>query len=124
MSKNNYTPEAIRDFCATIGVSKVDSVVDIAWLEHCLRADLNKRCLRVVGVLKPLTVVIDNYPAGQGEQMEAVNNPEDAGMGTRQVPFSRELWIEQDDFREFFFSSRRRHTSYIGDWSSDVCSSD
>ena len=100
LRRRGYTPEAIRDFCATIGVSKVDSVVDIALLEHCLRTDLNKRAPRVMGVLRPLKVVIDNYPEGQVEQMEAVNNPEDAGMGTRLVPFSRELWIEQDDFRE------------------------
>ena len=69
-------------------------------MEHCLREDLNRRAPRVMGVLRPLRVVIDNYPEGQVEQMEAVNNPEDAGMGTRQVPFSRELYIEQDDFRE------------------------
>ena len=100
LRRRGYTPEAIRDFCATIGVSKVDSTVDIALLEHCLRTDLNKRAPRVMGVLRPLKVVIDNYPEGQVEQMEAVNNPEDAGMGTRLVPFSRELYIEQDDFRE------------------------
>ncbi len=81
-------------------MSKVDSTVDIALLEHCLRTDLNKRAPRVMGVLRPLKVVIDNYPEGHVEQMEAVNNPEDAGMGTRLVPFSRELYIEQDDFRE------------------------
>jgi glutaminyl-tRNA synthetase len=100
LRRRGYTPEAIRDFCATIGVSKVDSTVDIALLEHCLRADLNKRASRVMGVLRPLKVVVDNYPEGQIEQMEAVNNPEDAAMGTRLVPFSRELYIEQDDFRE------------------------
>ncbi len=100
LRRRGYTPEAIREFCATIGVSKVDSVVDIALLEHCLRADLNKRAPRVMGVLRPLKIVVDNYPAGHSELMEAINNPEDAGMGTRQVPFSRELYIEQDDFRE------------------------
>ncbi len=100
LRRRGYTPEAIRNFCATIGVSKVDSVVDIALLEHCLRDDLNKRAPRVMAVLRPLKVVIDNYPEGQVEEMDAVNNPEDAGMGTRKVPFSRELWIEQDDFRE------------------------
>ncbi len=100
LRRRGYTPEAIRAFCATIGVSKVDSVVDIGLLEHCLRTDLNKRAPRVMGVLRPLKLVIDNYPAGQVEEMEAVNNPEDAGMGTRKVPFSREVWIEQDDFRE------------------------
>jgi glutaminyl-tRNA synthetase len=100
LRRRGYTPEAIRGFCATIGVSKVDSVVDIALLEHCLRTDLNRRAPRVMSVLRPLRVVIDNYPEGQVEEMEAINNPEDAGMGTRQVPFSRELYIEQDDFRE------------------------
>jgi glutaminyl-tRNA synthetase len=100
LRRRGYTPEALRSFCATIGVSKVDSVVDIALLEHCLRADLNKRSPRVMGVLRPLKVIIDNYPEGEVEEMDAVNNPEDAGMGTRLVPFSREIWIEQDDFRE------------------------
>ncbi len=100
LRRRGYTPEAIRNFCARIGVSKVDSVVDIALLEHCLREDLNRRAPRVMGVLRPLRVVIDNYPEGQTEQMDAVNNPEDASMGTRSVPFSRELYIEQDDFRE------------------------
>jgi glutaminyl-tRNA synthetase len=100
LRRRGYTPEAIRTFCATIGVSKVDSVVDIALLEHCLRTDLNRRAPRVMGVLRPLRVVIDNYPEDQVEEMEAVNNPEDASMGTRTVPFSRELYIERDDFRE------------------------
>ncbi len=98
--RRGFTPEAIRDFCATIGVSKVDSTVDYALLEHCVRADLNKRANRVMGVLRPLKVIVDNYPEGQVEQMEAINNPEDASAGTRLVPFSRELYIEQDDFRE------------------------
>ncbi len=100
LRRRGYTPEALRKFFARIGVSKVDSVVDIALLEHCLREDLNRRSPRVMGVLRPLRVVVDNYPDGQVEQMEAVNNPEDASVGTRQVPFSRELYIEQDDFRE------------------------
>jgi len=100
LRRRGYTPEAIRNFCARIGVSKVDSVVDIALLEHCLREDLNQRAARVMGVLRPLKVVVDNYPEGQVEQMDAVNNPEDAGMGMRKVPFSRVLYIEQDDFRE------------------------
>ena len=100
LRRRGYSPEAIRDFCATIGVSKVDSVVDIALLEHCLRADLNKRSPRVMGVLRPLRVIVDNYPEGQVEEMDAINNPEDASMGTRKVPFSREILIEQDDFRE------------------------
>ncbi len=98
--RRGFTPEAIRDFCATIGVSKVDSTVDYALLEHCVRADLNKRANRVMGILRPLKVIVDNYPEGQVEQMEAINNPEDASAGTRLVPFSRELYIEQDDFRE------------------------
>ena len=98
--RRGYTPEAIRNFCARIGVAKVDSVIDVALLEHCLREDLNKRAARVMAVLRPLKVVITNYPEGQDEELEAVNNPEDPAMGTRKVPFARELWIEQDDFRE------------------------
>jgi glutaminyl-tRNA synthetase len=100
LRRRGYTPEAIRNFCARIGVAKVDSVIDIALLEHCLREDLNRRAKRVMAVLRPLRVVIDNYPEGQVEELDAVNNPEDASMGTRKVPFARELWIEQDDFRE------------------------
>jgi glutaminyl-tRNA synthetase len=98
--RRGYTPEAIRLFCERIGVAKRNSTVDIAMLEHCLREDLNKRARRVMAVLRPIKVVIENYPAGRVEELEAVNNPEDAGMGTRSVPFSRELYIEQDDFRE------------------------
>jgi glutaminyl-tRNA synthetase len=100
LRRRGYTPESIRAFCERIGVAKRDSVVDIALLEHCLREDLNKRAHRVMAVLRPLRVVIDNYPTGQVEEMEAVNNPEDASMGTRQVPFSRVLYIEREDFRE------------------------
>lgn len=100
LRRRGYTPEAIRAFCKRIGVSKVDSVVDIALLEHCLREDLNKRAMRVMAVLKPLKLVIDNYPEGQIEEMEAINNPEDASAGTRIVPFSKVLYIEEDDFRE------------------------
>jgi glutaminyl-tRNA synthetase len=100
LRRRGYTSEAIRAFCKRIGVSKVDSVVDIALLEHCLREDLNKRAMRVMAVLKPLKLVIDNYPDGQVEEMEAINNPEDASAGTRRVPFTKELYIEQDDFRE------------------------
>ncbi len=100
LRRRGYTPEAIREFIRRIGVAKFDSVVDIALLEHCLREDLNKRAPRVMGVLRPLRVVIDNYPEDQTEDLEAVNNPEDASMGTRMVPFSRVLYIEQDDFRE------------------------
>ena len=100
LRRRGYTPEALRSFCATIGVSKVDSVVDISLLEHCLRVDLNKRSPRVMGVLKPLKVIVDNYPEGHVEEMDAINNPEDPTAGSRKVPFSRELYIEQDDFRE------------------------
>jgi glutaminyl-tRNA synthetase len=100
LRRRGYTPESIRAFCERIGVAKRDSVVDIALLEHCLREDLNKRAQRVMAVLRPLRVVIDNYPTGQVEEMAAVNNPEDASMGTRRVPFSRVLYIEHEDFRE------------------------
>jgi glutaminyl-tRNA synthetase len=97
LRRRGYTPESIWLFCKTIGVAKQDSVVDIQLLEHCLREDLNQR---VMAVLRPLRVVIENYPEGQVEYLDAVNNPEDPGMGTRQVPFSRVIYIEQDDFRE------------------------
>jgi glutaminyl-tRNA synthetase len=100
LRRRGYTPESIRNFCSRIGVAKVDSIVSIALLEHCLREDLNKRALRVMGVLKPLRVVIDNYPQDTVEYLDAVNNPEDPGVGTRKVPFSRVLYIEQDDFLE------------------------
>ncbi|NPV66938.1 MAG: glutamine--tRNA ligase/YqeY domain fusion protein [Anaerolineae bacterium] len=100
LRRRGYTPEAIRDFCERIGVSKSNSIVDIALLEHCLRQDLNLRVPRVMAVLRPLRVVIENYPEGQVEYMEAINNPEDPAMGTRLVPFSRVLYIEQDDFME------------------------
>jgi glutaminyl-tRNA synthetase len=100
LRRRGYTPEAIRDFCERIGVAKADNLVDIAHLEHCLREDLNRRALRRMAVLRPLRLVIENYPEGQTEEMEAVNNPEDPSAGTRKVPFSRVLWIEQDDFRE------------------------
>jgi glutaminyl-tRNA synthetase len=100
LRRRGYTPEAIRDFCNRIGVAKNDSTIDVALLEHCLRDDLNKRALRKMAVLRPLRVVVENYPEGQVEEMEAVNNPEDPSAGTRKVPFSRVLYIEQDDFRE------------------------
>jgi glutaminyl-tRNA synthetase len=100
LRRRGYTPESLRNFCDRIGVAKSNSVVDIALLEHCLRDDLNKRAQRAMAVLRPLKVVIDNFPEGQVEELEAVNNPEDPGMGTRKVPFSRVLYIEQDDFRE------------------------
>lgn len=100
LRRRGYTPEAIRNFCDRIGVAKRESLVDVALLEHCLREDLNKRAPRVMAVLNPLRVVIDNYPEGQVEELEAINNPEDQGMGTREVLFSRVLYIEQEDFRE------------------------
>ena len=98
--RRGYTPEAIRNFCGAIGVSKTNGIIELGLLEHYVREDLNKRAPRVMAVLRPLRVVIDNYPEGQVEEMEAVNNPEDASAGTRKVPFSRVLYIEQDDFRE------------------------
>jgi glutaminyl-tRNA synthetase len=98
--RRGYTPEAMRKFCERIGVTKFDSVIDISWLEDALREDLNRRAPRVMGVLRPLRVVIENYPEGQSEELEAINNPEDPSAGTRKVPFSRVLYVEQDDFRE------------------------
>jgi glutaminyl-tRNA synthetase len=98
--RRGYTPEAIRNFVASIGASKTTGSIELAMLEHFVREDLNKRTARVMAVLRPLQVVIDNYPENQGEEMDAVNNPEDANAGTRKVPFSRVLYIEQDDFRE------------------------
>jgi glutaminyl-tRNA synthetase len=98
--RRGYTPEAIRNFCGAVGVSKTNGSTELALLEHYVREDLNKRAPRVMGVLRPLRVVIDNYPDALVEEMDAVNNPEDASMGTRKVPFSRVLYIEQDDFRE------------------------
>jgi glutaminyl-tRNA synthetase len=95
-----YTPEAIRDFCRRIGIAKMDSTIDVQLLEHCLREDLNKRAPRVMGVLHPLKVVIDNYPDGQSEELDAINNPEDPAAGSRKVPFSKVLYIEQEDFME------------------------
>ena len=100
MRRRGYTPEAIRSFCRRIGVTKRDNTIEFGLLEHCVREDLNKRSPRVMAVLRPLRVVIDNYPEGQVEELDAVNNPEDAGMGTRKVPFSREIYIEREDFRE------------------------
>ena len=100
LRRRGYTPEAIKDFAERIGVAKADSVVDLALLEFCLREDLNKKAPRYMGVLRPLKLVIDNYPDGQTEELEAENNPEDASAGTRKVIFSKELYIEQEDFRE------------------------
>jgi glutaminyl-tRNA synthetase len=100
LRRRGYTPEAIRKFCERIGVSKFNALIDIAWLEDALREDLNKRANRVMGVLRPLKVVIENYPDGQVDELDAVNNPEDASAGSRKVLFSKVLYIEQDDFRE------------------------
>ncbi len=100
LRRRGYTPEAVRAFCQRTGVAKTNSTVDIAFLEHCLREDLNLRAPRVMGVLRPLKLVIDNYPEGQVEEFDAVNNPEDLAAGTRKVPFSRVLYIEQEDFME------------------------
>jgi glutaminyl-tRNA synthetase len=98
--RRGYTPEALRNFCGAIGVSKTNGSIELAMLEHFVREDLNKRSARVMALLRPLKVVIDNYPENQTEEMDAVNNPEDPNAGTRKVPFSRLLYIEQDDFRE------------------------
>ncbi len=100
MRRRGYPPEAIRDFAERVGVGKTQNLIELALLEHCVREDLNRRAPRVMAVLRPLKVVIENYPEGTVEELDAVNNPEDAAMGTRKVQFSRELWIDQDDFRE------------------------
>ncbi|MGH9559496.1 MAG: glutamine--tRNA ligase/YqeY domain fusion protein [Bryobacteraceae bacterium] len=100
MRRRGYTPEAIRNFCKRVGVSKTNGITEFSLLEYFVREDLNRRAARVMAVIKPLRLVIENYPEGQVERMEAVNNPEDPSAGTRMVPFSRELYIEQDDFRE------------------------
>jgi glutaminyl-tRNA synthetase len=98
--RRGFPPEALRNFCASIGVTKTNGTIELEMLEHFVREDLNRRAPRVMAVLRPLKVVIDNYPEGQVEEMDAVNNPEDPNAGTRKVPFSRVLYIEQDDFRE------------------------
>jgi glutaminyl-tRNA synthetase len=100
LRRRGYTPEAIRNFCERIGVSKFEGTIDMAWLEDALREDLNKRAPRALAVLRPLKVVIENFPEGQTDELDAVNNPEDPSAGTRKVPFSRVLFIERDDFRE------------------------
>lgn len=100
LRRRGYTPESIRDFCDRIGVAKTSSTVDMGLLEHCIREDLNKKAQRIMGVLRPLKLIIDNYPEGQVEELEAENNPEDPESGSRIVPFSRVLYIEQDDFNE------------------------
>ena len=100
MRRRGYSPEAIRNFCGSIGVSKTNGSIEFALLEHCLREDLNARAARVMAVLDPLKVVIDNYPEGQTDELEAVNHPDNPAMGNRMVPFSKVLYIERDDFRE------------------------
>ncbi len=100
LRRRGYTPESIRNFCELIGVAKMNSIVDIGLLEDCLRQELNKKAQRKMAVLRPLKVIIVNYPEGKVEELDAVNNPEDLGAGTRKVPFSRELYIESEDFRE------------------------
>jgi glutaminyl-tRNA synthetase len=100
LRRRGYTPESIRDFCTRIGIAKKENVIDVAQLEHAVREDLNKRAPRVMVVLRPLKVVITNYPEGQTEEVDVINNPEDPGAGTRKVCFSRQLYIERDDFRE------------------------
>jgi glutaminyl-tRNA synthetase len=100
LRRRGYSPEAILEFCRRIGVNKFNSTVDFPLLDHCLREDLNKTSPRVMAVLRPLKVVIENYPADQVEELDAINNPEDPSAGTRKVPFSREFYIERDDFME------------------------
>ncbi|MDR1058248.1 MAG: glutamine--tRNA ligase, partial [Treponema sp.] len=100
LRRRGYVPEAIRNFVAQVGISKTDSMVDTAFLEYCLREELNKTSPRVMAVLRPLKLVIENWPAGRVEEIEAVNNPEDPGAGTRKIPFSGERWIEREDFEE------------------------
>jgi glutaminyl-tRNA synthetase len=100
LRRRGYTPESIRDFCDRVGVAKKENVVDIGLLEHCIREDLNRRAPRAMAVLKPVRLVLTNYPEGRVEEMDVVNNPEDPSAGTRKVPFARELYIERDDFME------------------------
>jgi glutaminyl-tRNA synthetase len=100
MRRRGYTPGAIRSFCDRIGVAKNDSLIDVGLLEHCVRNDLNEHAPRVMGVLRPIRLVIDNYPEGKVEEFECPNHPQNPGMGSRKVPFSKVLFIEQDDFHE------------------------
>jgi glutaminyl-tRNA synthetase len=100
MRRRGYSPQGLRNFARSLGVSKTNGITELEWLEYCIREDLNKTALRVMSVLRPIKLVLTNYPEGQVELLEAVNNPEDATAGTRSVPFSRELWIEEEDFRE------------------------
>jgi glutaminyl-tRNA synthetase len=100
LRRRGYTPESIREFCARIGVAKKENVIDVGLLEHCIREDLNRRAPRAMAVLRPLRVVLTNFPDGRTEVMDVVNNPEDPAAGTRQVPFSKVIYIERDDFME------------------------
>ena len=100
LRRRGYTPESIRNFIDDIGYTKYDGLIDVSLLEHSIREDLNKRAMRVSGVIDPVKLILTNYPEGEGEMVEAINNPEDESMGSRQVHFSRELWIERDDFME------------------------
>jgi glutaminyl-tRNA synthetase len=100
MRRRGYTPESIRNFCETIGISKNESLIDMSLLENCVREDLNERAPRVMAVLRPLRVVIDNYPEGQQEEFDCPYHPKNPAMGSRKVPFSREIFIEKDDFME------------------------
>ena len=100
LRRRGYTPEAIRNFCDRIGVAKTNSIVDVRFLEHCIREDLNKRAMRAMAVLNPLKLIIDNYPEDLIEEMDSENNPEDPAAGIRKVPFSKELYIEREDFNE------------------------
>jgi glutaminyl-tRNA synthetase len=100
LRRRGYTKEAIRDLCERVGMAKANSTINISLLEHCIREDLNRRAPRVMGVLRPLRLVIDNYPAGQVEEVEAENNPEDPNAGTRVLPFSRVVYVEQEDFMQ------------------------
>jgi glutaminyl-tRNA synthetase len=100
LRRRGYTPESIRDFCARVGVAKKENVIDVGLLEHCVREDLNRRAPRAMAVLRPLKLVLTNYPDGQSEQMHLANHPDDGSLGTRRVPFGREVFIERDDFME------------------------
>ena len=100
LRRRGYTPEAIRNFCERIGVAKRQNTVDIALLEHCVREDLNIKAERVMAVLNPLKLIIDNYPDDKIEELDALNNPEDPSMGTHKLPFTKELFVESDDYKE------------------------
>ena len=100
LRRRGYTPESIRDFCARVGVAKKENVIDVGLLEHCVREDLNRRAPRAMAVLRPLKLVLTNYPIDQVEEMEVANHPDNTSLGSRRVPFSREIYIEQDDFME------------------------